>query len=146
MKHKRKRKEISKMCRAYGVRFRIKKLANGVGGLANLKEELITIEVSQLSRGTDGIMSIVMHEINHILAYRSGKYRAYHTLVLSSKQEWAAYISTALRAERYVDRHAEKMFNRFYSDLEYRHGYRTKKQVAWFNKWLEPYKAYMRSL
>lgn len=147
MKHKRKRKEISKMCRAYGVRYRIKKLGPDFGGQADCPKGMILISSLVLKMHMRHVMSIVTHEISHVLAYRGGKYRVYHRLdALTTRQQCAAYISTALRAERYVERQGEKMLSRFYPHLKYSRSYHTKKSVAWFNKWLEPVKTYMRSL
>jgi len=147
MKHKRKRKEISKICKAYSVRYRIKKLGPGFGGQADCPNGIISIESSMLKLSIGYVMSVVVHEISHILAYRGGKYRAYHRqYALSTRQQCAAYLSTALRAELYVDRQGEKMFYRFYPHLKYSRSYRTKKAIAWFNCWLKPTKIFMRSL
>ena len=81
--------------------------------------------------------SCVFHELTHILCGREGKYEVYHLKYhLESKKIRNILRRTALRAELYVDKRAEKTMKMMFPDMKYHQSYRTQSEIDWLMKHL----------
>jgi len=82
----------------------------------------------------------VFHELCHIICAREGIFPLYHSMGyphLMTKAHKLAVRRTGLRAEVYVDKMAEKIFQAYFPDLTYNQSYRTWQHKAWHQAWLE---------
>lgn len=64
-------------------------------------------------------LTALFHEVQHVLNYRNGKYKLYHSGKFNRKQ----FLYWALSAERYTDRQAEKLA-KFHNFHEFTHSYK----------------------
>lgn len=77
--------------------------------------------------------STVLHEVNHIIAYRNRKFWIFHRdTPPTTYRDRKIFLQTALRAERYVDRQACKMFKKLFPGQKYDWSYKKKKDLEWF--------------
>ena len=76
--------------------------------------------------------SLMCHELQHVLAYRSGKWIKYHTDTADNRYMHR----NGLRIERWIDSKAEEMFNVLFPDLKFVRSYRDGEDVEYYRKWL----------
>lgn len=138
---------IKKLCKMYNILYRIKNLHNSAG-LAHIEKELIIIngdiKFKKKKEELAFFISTVLHEICHILTARKGKFRVYNYIdpFKCSKKERNIYLQTALRAEVYVDKMAEKLCKRFFPGVRFVKSYRSKRDKDYLNKDLEQIRRY----
>ena len=125
------RQEVIDIAHSYGVKVSFRKLESEAG-LACLRRELVIL-AKNADRETT--LSTLMHEIGHIVAKREGKFKVYHSVGrVWTRKLVRKYVQTALRAELYVDRWAEREFKKLFPELKYERAYRTKEHRKWFRE------------
>ena len=86
------------------------------GGFANTQTRTVTLNKKIFNKKTTDDnykLSLVMHELCHILCIDNKKYINYH------KQKNKKLVRlTGLKAERYVDRMSQKMLKSFFPELQ----------------------------
>ena len=91
----------------------------------------------------DSFVSTLLHEIGHLMASREGKYSFYHNHgFYKTMPTWALkrYIRTSLKAERYVDRWAEKLCAKDFPSIAFQTGYRGEDEAEYHrNNHLKPF-------
>lgn len=72
-------------------------------------------------------VSTVFHEIQHIRAYRKGKYPHYHRgfRVGDSKQKFERWAAEYLKAEQWCDKQAARMLKKYHPEIPYLSSYFT---------------------
>lgn len=74
----------------------------------------------------------ILHEVVHIWCYRRHKFRSFHNEPRTYAQK-RAYLRTAWRAEKWVDREAKRLAKEIFG-ISYRLVYKTKTDKKWFDK------------
>lgn len=85
------------------------------------------------------LVSVVCHELAHVLCYRNNKYKKFHTVNLIKKlplNSLKAVLYTALKAERYVDRLGKIICNYNFNKYNYLSSYTNNKTSRKFLKLL----------
>lgn len=83
------------------------------------------------------LVSYVLHEIVHILCWKEGKYKVFHSGDMPDSmttQELWVYISTAWAAERYVDDRAELLMSEMFPDLTF---WRAYGRLQHYKSWMD---------
>ncbi len=82
---------------------------------------------------TEDFLSCAMHEACHVFCYREGKYKTYHSWTGSTRNKNVIKTirHTALRAERYVDKRAERLMRKLFPKIRYKRSYRSKSDVEY---------------
>jgi hypothetical protein len=98
--------------------------------IAEADLELEAVIINDKEKTRDELVSAVMHEICHILAKRSRKYKSFHCIPFDKMtvSDVYNYKKTAVNAETYVDTWAEKLTKMYFPDVVYERSYRTKKE------------------
>jgi len=78
-------------------------------------------------------LSLMCHEIQHVLCYRTNKWHNYH----HNKASNSYMRRMGLKIERWVDKKANEMFCEFFPDLEFVPAYETEEAVRYYRKWLD---------
>ena len=126
---------LRKICRYFNVRYRTIP-ADGTGCEGYVCHEKEMIEIVNTRQSIDSLISIVLHEICHILASRDNKFPLYHykgATALLSKKHIRAVIQTGWRAERYIDSQAAKWMALLFPDRQYKKAYKDSDK-EWYNK------------
>jgi hypothetical protein len=136
-------RQAKKILREYDIRYSIN--WNDSGSYAVPWNNYIKIGLkTKNSRRPDVFLSTVCHEISHIVSYRTGKYKVYHSAKLPRRmtiKELKIWIATALKAERYTDKCGKRLMFKLFPDYVYESGYNTTKGVSWFRRnYVERYK------
>jgi hypothetical protein len=76
----------------------------------------------------------LLHEICHIIAARQGKYEVFHKDNIKGKKNKIIFLKTALSAELYVEKQAQKLMKFFFPGMRYVKSYHTKEDIEWFDK------------
>jgi hypothetical protein len=74
---------------------------------------------------------IAFHEIGHVLCTRAGRFKAYHDGVPRR-----TCVSTALRAERYVDAIAREFVRRRFPKIKFQESYTSSGDVKLLKNWM----------
>lgn len=137
------KKELRRIARGIKVRLRFIKVSdNQFMGLAVEGRKIL---INRGIRSRDLIISTFFHELAHVICYRSKKFRAFHTFtgVKKGKTKWETFcklkkavLSTALRAELYVDRMGEELAREYFPSAKYDRAYRTKYQKQFLYSYL----------
>src|ERR1700733_6503465 len=88
-------------------------------GQATCKERVIRINLNY-NQTIDKFYSCLLHEFIHILCYDHKKYFNYHGCQVGDP----IVRKIGLKAERYVDKVAAKLFKQFFPELTYVYGYK----------------------
>lgn len=123
-KYRKDIKNVRDFCESYKVKVCFNNSKLGCS-FAYPVESRISIHTICFDIGYEELWSSVFHEICHIICYRNNIYKRYHRGVLKYKE----YRRQVLRAELYVDRQAEIMFNAYFPNLKFRKAYRSKKDI-----------------
>lgn len=115
------------------------------GGYADSKGRRIHIYIkrgSGIIKHKSQFYSNLCHEICHILCYDHKKYYTYHYETSFKNKDFSISIlrRTGLKAERYVEKMAGRMYNSLFPNKEYRAVY-IGKHAKWAKKWF--YKNYL---
>jgi hypothetical protein len=118
-------KYVREIVRMYGVRMVCTKRT--LRTEADCVNEIIYVVPNLIE---EDFISGAMHELQHILNKRNGKYPAYHCLK-GVKAEYRATILHGYQAERYTDIQARKLHNILFPKFRYSATY-----LHPFGKWL----------
>lgn len=81
-------------------------------------DEIIFIGAKGLS--IQFFLSAVFHEIQHVLNKRNKKFFIYHNMnKVRTKKDIKRVIYTAVKAEKYTDKHAKKLLKKYFPDVKY---------------------------
>jgi len=88
------------------------------------------IEIEECLRTEDKLVSLVLHEVMHILAAKAGKYNVFHNAPFNG--EWTerdiyVYAKTAIFAEMYVDKQAQRAASKLFPHVRFRATYSNKR-------------------
>ena len=130
---------LKHMAMRYDFQYRIRRLR--YYAQFDVTENLIEIDpVTCQSR--DIFISSLLHEICHLIAFRTDKFKVFHCQgnVYNGLQTRTIriYLRTALRAERYVDEQAEKMCEKEFPSITFCRSYRDKQSISFLEADLEP--------
>jgi len=142
MKRKTRKQIITELCQMFGVKYRlVRRSQEGWGwACADVFREEIQINVN-ITCTKNVFVSTILHEICHIVAYRQGKFKLYHSDNTKTKANILGIIRTGLRAERYVDAQAKKLMKGLFPGMRYDYSYNLKEDVEWFHRvYLSQYK------
>lgn len=129
---KRRLSEMRDFLKHFNVSMAI--IPHGESSNADIEGSHIEIERNPLNV----MWGHLFHELCHIICAREGKFPLYHSMNQAKTREHKLAIRrTGLRAEVYVDKMAEKLFNSYLPDLKYEKNYRTWTHRAWHQAWLE---------
>jgi len=84
------------------------------------------------------IVSTFFHELGHIHCIRTNRWRAYHLNYKDMKNEitieefYKKNLYTGLKAERWVDKWAKNMVNKYDRNIKYIDGYKSEVNINWF--------------
>lgn len=121
------KKAIKSLKKEYGVDIVTRR--GKAGGFVRPWESFICIKYSP-RHSVDMVMSILFHEIAHVMCYRSGVYKVYNSNIwnidLPTDKQIKIFTHTALKAERYADRLGEKLLKQHYPHMRYYAFYDTK--------------------
>ena len=148
---KEKKINIKSLSKMFDVKYRIMHLKDA-SGYADLSSDTIFIgkffkKKVNKKQELDFFVSTVLHEICHILAKRKGKYSVYHSPTdFVSMYEYKVYKRTALKAELYVDKMAQKICKKLFPNVKYDKCYRTKEHRQFLKNHLDTikYKQYKK--
>ena len=119
--------ECRRLAKHHGIKVYFKYLKCDVAGCAFCKEGIIYLNRNLRHRST--ILSVYFHEYCHIWCYRNGKWKRYH-----ENHDPKLYLSSAVKAERFVDRMAEHELFVYDARVKYVSGYKgmTSKEMREF--------------
>lgn len=121
---------IEHLCKQFSIKV---KYEYGIpcSGHANIRSRTIVLnkEYIKINNTNSQTLSIVCHEIVHILAADNNKFKNTH----GSKRHLFMR-KLGLKMERYVDKKAEEFFNSAYPELKYLAGYDTEESAKWYRK------------
>ena len=128
---------IKDLSNLFNVRYRIiKPDSAGCEGWSFCEENMILI--SNMKMTDSRLISITLHEICHILAFKNNKFNLYHhpSGMVLTKEHIRAIIRTGWRAEKYVDCQAEKMMKKLFPRRKFVQSYNLKDDddKEWYNK------------
>ncbi len=103
-------KEARRFAKLHNCKVVFKPLKGAIAGLCDLETDTVTIN-SYLSSRPE-ILSALAHELSHCIAYRKGLWKSYH-------DNEDNMMKTALKAERYIDRMAERLLFEFDGRVRY---------------------------
>lgn len=127
--------------RSYGLRFRIRwdrhssfsKSCDGYIQLGlGMPYEIDTVQ---------SFLSKAFHELAHVYCFEHGKYMNYHAnRPFSDVQRNILAIKTAIRAEKYADKVAQKLMKSYFPEIPYKKGYDEEGIQVFREKWLDKWK------
>jgi len=121
---------VRKICEPLGINY--EKMDTTVyptsAGIAITEKN--RIEIEECLRTEDQLISLVLHEVMHILAARAGKYDVFHNAPFNG--EWTerdaqVYLKTAVFAEMYVDAQAKRAAKKLFPHVKFRAAYSNKR-------------------
>jgi hypothetical protein len=119
-------KYVHEILHMYGVKARTHKSVKK--SEADCMREIVYISPWQIE---EDFIGSAIHELQHILNKRNGKYPAYHGLK-GTKAEYRATILHGVQAEKYTDREARKLFKEHFPGFKYHAGYLHPSGPWWF--------------
>lgn len=145
MSGKSRKQIITELCQMFDVKYRLVHKKHEWGwAYSDVFREIIEINLD-IECTKNVFVSLVLHEISHIVAYRQGRFKKYHADNTITKSDIRALIRTAVRAEIYVDKQAEKLMKGLFPGMRFHRSYRTKEEVAWFHEiFLKSYKELLK--
>lgn len=88
----------------------------------------IPVSIKYFNGDIENIYSVFFHELQHIINYREGYFKAYHNPSKSDKN-FANLKRTAFRAELFTDRKAEELMKLYFPKLKYVKHYKNNKKM-----------------
>lgn len=122
------RRELTKIAKNYKVKIRFQKQKT-TSGLTFFETETIYIN-PELER-RDESLSVLFHEICHIICYRTHKFHNYHNPEVDRKIK----AKIALRAERFVDKMAKKELYNYDSEVMFWESYQDPESAKWLKEY-----------
>lgn len=124
------RKELRYIASTYGAKviFRSFKVDRyGVFFKGTYSHKKRRISINNLISDPDEAISILFHEIGHLICHEKGLFWYYHNLSeFITIESFKKYKRTALRAERFVDKMGKTMAQKYLPDINYIPGYQDK--------------------
>lgn len=121
---------VRKICEPLGINY--EKMDTTVyptaAGIAITEKN--RIEIEECLRTEDQLISLVLHEVMHILAARAGKYNVFHNAPFNGKwteRDAQVYLKTAVFAEMYVDAQANRAAKKMFPHVKFRAAYSNKR-------------------
>jgi len=117
------RKLLKELSIEYNIKLHFTKSLPDSDGISRYWRNSISISLNQSAKS---MLSAFFHEIGHIHCFKNGLWTSYHVnkpLEFLSKKEKIKYIKTAVKAEKWVDRWAEKEMKKHFPELKYYRGY-----------------------
>ena len=141
MIHKKYKDLAKEICDELGIKY--KTVPKSLCSTVNKKYTVIFIGTKEITTDSQ-FMSVVLHEISHIICYRTGKYKNFHHTYTYMDNiptnTLKTIIRTALRAERYVEKQASKLMKQKCPELKYINSYDNEEIVSWWKmNWLIKY-------
>ena len=141
---------IAEVKGAYGIPIKYCKDddSSGASAGADLVDEVVELYGTEF-RSRSVLMSLLVHEVAHILCKRQGIYKSFHNTKSHEEMteaELYAHLCTAWRAECYVERMAKGMMASLFPGYLFQVCYgRRKVEKGWFDKsYLADYKKMWR--
>lgn len=131
------KKKVYDLAHAYGCKVRFVDNLDCSGAAEYMYDIIYISIVVEFNKSERHIMSTLFHEIGHCVAFREGKFKAYHYSKSDdrlTKADRLAIVRTGLRAEQYVDRWGEKEFKKHFPGERYVRSYRNRSDKTWFHK------------
>jgi hypothetical protein len=131
---------IAEVESAWGVPIKLVKAmeTTGAGGQADTIRGVVEVEAGEKWRSRSQLMSTLIHEVAHILCSRNKVWNAFHNYPHPSyltEKQILAVLSTAWKAECYVEKMAKRMMAELYPGYLFIIGYgRRKIDKTWFDK------------
>lgn len=85
------------------------------------------------------LLNCFYHELGHQYCFVNGLFNVYHNRLVNTAENRSTFKKTALKAERYVDKWAEKQFKLNFPQLHYHCSYQNKKDVVFLQKHVETF-------
>lgn len=132
------RRIINQVAKRYGVKIIVAKMETpGAGACADIVNGVVELDTLKWSTPAH-LASYLLHEVVHILCYREGRYKDFHSSKHPSdmtEKELLAYLSTAWKAERYVERRAQEMMKEVFPGYLFHFAYgRRELAKPWFDE------------
>lgn len=121
------KQELRFLARKYKVRLYFCYKYNHFSGIANGATNSITINGNIEKRNE--ILSTFFHELGHIYCYDNNLWNSYHKECYSKNTR-----RTALKAERWVDKWAEKELYKYNNKIKFIPSYQTKKSIQFLKR------------
>ena len=129
---------LKHMAMRYDFQYRLRELR--YYAQFDASANMIEVDPNSCQR-RDVFISSLLHEICHLIAFRTNKFKIFHEQgnVYNGLQTRTirVYLQTALRAERYVDQQAEKMCAKEFPSITFCRSYRDKESISFLNADLE---------
>lgn len=113
------------LAKAYGCKVELKSKYMYGGGYYRNKKKIVINRESGESR--THLFSILCHELGHHFCWEHHKYMNYHYL-----SDTRLVRLLGLKAERFVDKIGEKIFNQYFPHLHYEKCYRNANGKKWY--------------
>lgn len=128
--------EIKKLAKHYEVEIIFEEIDDLGGYILYDNPKFIFIDNEYKKKRAD-LLRIFFHELGHIYCLRTGKWKAYHSsfsLYDNKNIYYKNYVSTALRAERWIDKWAAAELKKYDKRVSYDFPYSGKKAQQWFHE------------
>ena len=99
---------IKKLAKQYNIRVIYKNYKQSGGVFSSKSLIILSTNIKK-----EDLLSVFLHEVGHIIAYRQNKYKVYHSDInpnRMNKKNKHIFKSTAYAAELWADKWAEKEF------------------------------------
>lgn len=133
--------EVKKIIESYDIKYRIRFDTGECW--ARPADDYIQVGLEGHDNTIQYFLSVVFHEMLHVLNYRDYKYRAYHHCgnnTRTTKKLLKALIRTGWKAERYTDAEAKKLMKIYYPEIPFSPGYPSSYKKIYDKDWIASYK------
>lgn len=103
------------------------------GGYADIDKRRIFINYKELSN-LKYFLGTLFHELAHIICSDECLYNNYHNKEPKTLIEIKKFRRIALKAERFVDKKADKLMKQYYPIIPYDYRYKTNEDKKWYYK------------
>jgi len=130
---KRRLSEMRAFLKDFNVKMKV--VSYGEHSCADIENRTVEIERDSV----ETMWELLFHELCHIVCADEGIYPKYHSMSSAkTKEHKLAIRRTGLRAEVYVDKMAEKLYNSYFPTLpKYETNYRTWVPITWHKAWMD---------
>lgn len=127
--------------RSYGVKFRIRWDRHSSFSVSPKSYIQLGLGMPYQIDTIQSFLSKAFHELAHIYCHQHGKYVHYHSYrPLTDVQANILAIKTAIRAEKYTDKVAQKLMAIYFPGIPYQKGYDEEGVRVFREKWLDKWK------
>lgn len=128
------KKLLIELSKEYQVRLHFNETDKTSVGSARYWNNSISVNPNQ---SAIGMLSTFFHEMGHVYCWENSLWKSFHVnkpIEDLNKKEKRKYISTALKAERWVDNWAKNEMRKHFPHLKYMDGYLSKESGTEFTK------------